>query len=238
MSYLVGFFAVYFIAESQINQGKSKLSLSQFKKILMISWFAMIFGARLFYVVFYYPSLYIENPSEAFAIWNGGMSFHGGLIGVALACYFYAKNQKISIFQITDLVVLGVGIGLMLGRISNFMNAELVGRPSELPWAVIFPNYDSTPRHPSQIYEAIFEGLLLNIFLWKNRFQLKQPGKLSSLFLIFYAIVRFFTEFTREADLQLGYFTLGLSLGQILCIAMLSFGFMIYPKTKHHALAP
>lgn len=234
LSYLVGFFFIYFLAEYAIKRKLSPLNLEHLKKALVINWFSMIIGARLFYVVFYYPSLYIDKPYEIFAIWKGGMSFHGGIVGIAFSSFLYTKSKKIPIFQISDLIVFGLGAGIMLGRLSNFVNAELVGRPTQLPWAVIFPNYDLLPRHPSQIYEAIGEGLILLILMWVNRNKLKSPGLLTSIFFIYYSSARFLIEFTREADRQIGYLSFGLSFGQYLSLIMLILGLFAFKHIKAH----
>lgn len=196
--------------------------------------FGIIIGGRLGYVLIYNLNYYIKNPYEIFFIWEGGMSFHGGLIGVIICSIIFAKkNDKKSFFYL-DLVSLSAPIGIFFGRIANFINMELYGRSTDLPWSVIFVKIDQIPRHPSQLYEAIFEGLILfiilNFILIKN---LKNSGVISSYFLIIYSLFRFLIEFTRQPDLHIGLIAFGLSAGQILCFITFLFGiFLLFLKNE------
>ena len=200
-----------------------------FSELISYLIFGIIIGGRLGYVFFYNFNYYWSNPLEIFFIWQGGMSFHGGLIGVIIFCYLFSKKKHLNIFIFLDLVSLAAPIGIFLGRISNFINSELYGRVTELPWSVKFIKVDNNYRHPSQIYEAIFEGLILFIILnYFSKNLIKKPGLISALFLIFYSIFRFIIEFTREPDLQIGLLILNLSMGQIISIFSIIFGAILY----------
>ena len=190
----------------------------------------VILGGRLGYVLFYNLKYYLENPFEALMVWNGGMSFHGGLIGVILATQLFSRKHKLDQFLFLDLVALSAPIGIFFGRIANFINSELIGRATDLPWSVQFVLIDNIKRHPSQLYEALFEGvilfLLLGYFFRKN--YLQNPGKISALFLIFYSLFRFFIEFFRSPDSQIGYLVLNLTLGQLISIFFLVAGTLLF----------
>ena len=183
---------------------------------------AIIIGGRLGYVILYNPTYYLKNPIEILMIWNGGMSFHGALIGIIIASYIFGNKKNINNFIFLDLVAISAPIGIFFGRISNFINSELYGRSTDIFWSVKFIKIDQLTRHPSQIYEAIFEGIILFIILILFFKKLEnRPGLISSFFLIFYSFFRFFIEFTREADSQIGYLIFNLTMGQI--ISMLFF---------------
>ena len=171
---------------------------------------------------------------EIFMVWKGGMSFHGGLLGVIIATYIFSKRNKIKTFIFLDLISMSAPIGIFLGRISNFINSELYGKETDLFWSVKFEKVDNIFRHPSQIYEAFFEGIILFIilnFIFKKQLY-KSPGFISALFLIFYSIFRFFIEFTREPDVQIGYILFNLSLGQLLSFLFFMFGLFLFYKKK------
>ena len=181
----------------------------------------VILGGRLGYVVFYNFEYYIKNLFEILKLWEGGMSFHGGLLGVIIATIIFSKIKRINFFYFTDIICCVAPIGIFLGRIANFINAELVGKISILPWAVIFPNAGNIPRHPSQIYEAILEGIILFIlinFLALKKKLILRTGYVSGLFLIFYSIARIIGEKFREPDIHLGYFLNYFSMGIILSV--------------------
>jgi len=190
----------------------------------------VILGGRLGYALLYNLKYYIENPFEILMVWNGGMSFHGGLIGVIIAAQLFSNNRKINQFIFLDLVALSAPIGIFFGRIANFINSELIGRATDLPWSVQFILIDNIKRHPSQLYEAFFEGIilffLLGYFLRKN--YLQSPGKISALFLIFYSLFRFFAEFFRSPDPQIGYLILNLTLGQLISVLFLAAGALLF----------
>jgi len=190
----------------------------------------VILGGRFGYVLFYNLKYYLENPFEILMIWNGGMSFHGGLIGIILASQLFSSKHNVNQFVFLDLVALSAPIGIFFGRITNFINSELIGRATELPWSVQFILIDNVKRHPSQLYEAFFEGiilfLLLGFFFKKN--YLQSPGKISALFLIFYSLFRFFAEFFRSPDPQIGYLMFNLTLGQLISILFLIAGSLLF----------
>ncbi len=181
----------------------------------------VILGGRLGYVIFYDPIFYLENISEIFKLWNGGMSFHGGLLGVIIATIIFSKIKGINFYYFADIISCVAPIGIFLGRVANFINGELFGKVSNLPWAIIFPEGGNFARHPSQIYEAVLEGavlfLIINFLAIKKKLLLK-PGYISGLFLIFYSIARIIGENFREPDVHLGYFFNYFSMGTMLSI--------------------
>ena len=227
----------------------------------MLTWIILgvILGGRLGYVAFYQPQYYLQNPFEILYIWQGGMSFHGGLLGVVLAAYLYTR-RGFDRFSVADAIVLGTPPGILLGRMANFINAELWGRPTELPWGVAFPGEAAQfcpdvvgicARHPSQLYEAALEGLILMIvLLWMvwRRDALKRPGLACGTFFAFYGAGRFLIEFVRQPDAQFispgnplglawhvsGY---GLTMGQILSLPMLLLGFWLIRRARRSAAA-
>ena len=216
------------------NLIKDKKLLNLFDDLITYLIIGIILGGRLGYIIFYNLEYYLDNFFEILMIWNGGMSFHGGLIGVILATAIFSKKHKINSYIFLDLIALVAPIGLFLGRIANFINSELYGRETDVFWSVKFVAIDNISRHPSQIYEAIFEGLilffLLNHFAKKDGF--KNPGLISSMFLIFYSFFRFILEFFRAPDYQIGYLIYQLTLGQFISIVFFSLGISLYLKKK------
>ena len=206
------------------------LSDVQIDKFFIWAVIGVIIGGRMGYVLFYQINLFFTKPSYILEIWNGGMSFHGGLIGMIFSIYLFSKKNNIKFFYLSDLVSLVAPIGLFLGRISNFINTELYGRVTDFPFAIIYPLIDKNPRHPSQLYEALFEGLILFIilFIYFNKNPRKYMiGYISSLFLIFYSVFRFLIEYLREPDYHLGLFINYFSMGQILCVPLFFAGLVI-----------
>ncbi len=194
---------------------------------------SIILGGRIGYILFYNLEFYLLNPLEVFFIWKGGMSFHGGLLGIIIATIFFSKKNNLDKLIIFDVVSCVAPIGIFLGRMANFINSELFGKPTDLPWAIIFPLVDGQPRHPSQIYEAFLEGILLflilNIFI---RTSIYIKGKVASLFLILYSIFRLISELYREPDHQVGYVLDFLSMGSILSFFMIAVGLIMYIKVR------
>ena len=190
----------------------------------------IIIGGRLGYVLFYNFNYYLNNFFDIFKIWQGGMSFHGGLIGIIIASILFAKKNNQNPFIYMDLVSLVAPIGIFFGRLANFINSELYGTVSNVPWSVIFIKIDNLSRHPSQLYEAILEGIVLFLLLlyFRKKSYLSKPGTISGLFLIFYSIFRFFIEFYRVPDEQIGYLVLNLSIGQIISFVFLTIGTIIF----------
>ncbi len=232
LSYIFGIlFAWIYCKKFLIKEGKI---LNLFDDLISYIIIGVILGGRLGYVFFYNLNYYSKNVLEIFMIWEGGMSFHGGLIGVILSTYIFSKKNNINPFIFLDTISMSAPIGIFLGRIANFINSELYGRKTDLFWSVKFEKIDNVFRHPSQIYEAIFEGIILFVllnFLFKKQFY-KSPGLISSLFLIFYSSFRFFIEFTREPDVQIGYILFNLSLGQLLSFLFFMFGLFLFFKKK------
>tara|TARA_B100000029_G_scaffold410162_1_gene411963 strand:- start:923 stop:1696 length:774 start_codon:yes stop_codon:yes gene_type:complete len=216
---------------------KDKLILNLFDDYVTYIIIGIIIGGRLGYVLFYNLNYYLENFSEIFKIWNGGMSFHGGLIGVIIATYFFSKKYKVDMFVFLDLISLSAPIGIFFVRIANFINSELYGKETDIMWSVKFLAVDNVSRHPSQIYEAILEGLVLFILLnyLAKKYRFKKSGFISSFFLIFYSIFRFSIEFFRVPDSQIGYIFLNLSLGQVMSIIFFSLGTFLFFK-KNNAI--
>jgi len=207
---------------------KDNLKKKLFDDYILYIIIGIIIGGRLGYVLIYNPIYYIENLKEILMIWNGGMSFHGALIGITISTIIFCKKNNENIFYFLDLVSLGAPIGIFFGRISNFINSELYGRETDVVWSVKFIQIDNLDRHPSQIYEAFFEGIVLFIilnFLYKK--SIYRPGITSSLFLIFYSIFRFTIEFLREPDAQIGLVYSNMTMGQIISILTIMIGLIL-----------
>lgn len=194
----------------------------------------IVLGGRLGYVLFYRPGYYLANPLEALAVWQGGMSFHGGMLGVILAIVLFAIVRRRSMFELGDLVSCAVPIGLLLGRAANFINGELYGRVSDVPWAMVFPNGGPAPRHPSQLYEAALEGLVLFLVLFWFATRPRDPsqeGRLGGIFLVGYGLGRTFAELFREPDAHLGFLLGGFTMGQLLSLPMIAFGLWLIARS-------
>jgi len=209
-------------------------SYKELEDLLFAGVLGVVLGGRLGYTLFYQPDFYLTHPLNILKLWEGGMSFHGGLLGVILAMLWFAHRHKTTFFVVSDLVAPLVPFGLAFGRLGNFINGELWGRPTDLPWAMIFPQVDSLPRHPSQIYQFLGEGILLGIILWIFSSKPRPLGQVSGLFLLGYGVCRFLAEFAREPDAFLGLLGLGLSMGQWLSLPMIFFGFylIVRPNTQ------
>ncbi len=212
------------------NLIKDQQILGLFDDFITYLILGIIAGGRLGYVLFYNLEYYIKNPFEILMVWNGGMSFHGGLIGVIVVTQLFSKKHKVNQFVFLDLVALSAPIGIFFGRVANFINSELIGRATDLPWAVQFILIDDIKRHPSQLYEAFFEGIILFILLryFEKKDYLHSPGKISAVFLIFYSVFRFFAEFFRSPDFQVGYLIFSLTLGQLISILFLVAGLLLF----------
>lgn len=230
LSYIFTFIFGSILIKKLNKKSLNNLSDIQIDKFFVWAVLGVIIGGRVGYVLFYQLQLFFLDPLYIFQIWKGGMSFHGGLIGMIFAIYIFAKQNNLSFFYLSDLVSIVAPIGLFLGRISNFINTELYGRITDFPFAIIYPLIDNNPRHPSQLYEAFFEGVVLFIILYlifiKNS-KKYSAGIISAYFLILYSIFRFLIEFLREPDSHLGLFLNYFSMGQILCIPILFAGILI-----------
>ncbi|MDA7755674.1 prolipoprotein diacylglyceryl transferase [Candidatus Pelagibacter sp.] len=190
----------------------------------------IILGGRLGYVIFYNFNYYSHNILDIFKIWQGGMSFHGGLLGIFFSSIIFAKKKNQDSFEYMDLVSLVAPIGIFFGRLANFINSELYGKTTQVLWSVTFTKVDNLPRHPSQLYEAVLEGAILFLILlyFRKKNYLTKPGSISGLFLIFYSIFRFFVEFFRVPDEQLGYLILNLSMGQLISLMFMTIGTILF----------
>ena len=190
----------------------------------------IILGGRLGYVIFYNFNYYSHNISDIFKIWQGGMSFHGGLLGIILSSIIFARKNNQDPFEYMDHVSLVAPIGIFFGRLANFINSELYGKTTEVLWSVTFTKVDNLPRHPSQLYEAALEGVILFLIrlYFRRKNYLRKPGLISGLFLIFYSIFRFFVEFFRVPDEQLGYLIFNLSMGQIISLIFVTIGTILF----------
>jgi phosphatidylglycerol:prolipoprotein diacylglycerol transferase len=225
LMYLVGFALVWWFGRRRIRANPQGVwTFKDLDDVLFYGILGVILGGRLGYVLFYKFGDYLAAPWKIFFVWEGGMSFHGGFLGVVLALWWFAKGRKQDWMAITDFIAPLVPLGLAAGRIGNFINGELWGRPATVPWAMIFPNVDNLPRHPSQLYEFGLEGVLLFAILWWFSATPRPRGAVSALFLIGYGAFRFLVEFTREPDDFLGLLALGLSMGQWLSVPMVIAG--------------
>ena len=230
LAYIVGLILGLFLMK-KLNKIKGNvISINQIDNFFIWAVLGIIIGGRIGYVLFYQTNFFLNNPFYIFEIWNGGMSFHGGLVGIIIAMYLFTRINKINFFYLSDLVSIVAPIGIFFGRIANFINTELIGRPTEFYFSVIYPSIDDLPRHPSQLYEALFEGIILFIILiyifFKKKYS-KDFGFISGIFLSFYGLFRFCIEFLREPDSHLGLIFNFITMGQILSIPIIIFGIFI-----------
>ena len=233
LSYIMAFVIGSFLIKKFNKEFSNSISNKEIDNFFLWAILGVIIGGRLGYVIFYQTNIFILDPFHIFKIWKGGMSFHGGLAGMIVSIYFFCKKNKLSFFYLADLVSLVAPIGLFFGRIANFINTELYGRITDFPFAVIYPSIDQFPRHPSQLYEAFFEGFLLFTILLYYFYKKKENeliGKISGLFLLLYSFFRFSIEYLREPDVHLGLFLGYFSMGQLLCVPLLIFGILIFVK--------
>ncbi len=232
LMYLVGFFGGLWLGQWQVKRLKALDANSPWRAqdpddMLFYIALGVVFGGRLGYVLFYQPAYFWQHPLEIVALWQGGMSFHGGFIGVMLAMALFARRRGVRWLQLMDFVAPLVPIGLGAGRLGNFINGELWGRPTQADWGMVFPAVDRLARHPSQLYEMLLEGVVLFILLWTFAGKKRPIGAVSALFLLGYGSARFLVEFTREPDSFLGLLSLGLSMGQWLCLPMVLVGVLM-----------
>jgi phosphatidylglycerol:prolipoprotein diacylglycerol transferase len=219
--FLLGSFWIGKLAAGRgVNLCKDRLSDLVFYVVL-----GVISGGRLGYVLFYNAAFFIDHPLKVFAVWEGGMSFHGGLLGVVVAALLFCRRHQVDVLPMADLLAAAAPIGLGLGRIGNFINGELWGRTTDVPWAMVFPHAGNVPRHPSQLYEMLLEGLVLFVVIWQLHKHKAPSGVPFFSFFLLYGIFRFAVEFVREPDVQLGYLWGGATMGQLLSLPMILFGF-------------
>lgn len=233
LMYVIAFLSFLWLGRHRIRNGLSKLTLPQLDDLMFYGVLGVILGGRLGYVLFYKPSYYLQHPLEIFAVWQGGMSFHGGFLGVMLVLYLFARKIGQPFLAVTDFVVPLVPLGLAAGRLGNFINGELWGRPTNMPWGMIFPQApDLVARHPSQLYQLALEGILLFVVLWIFSSKPRPLGQASALFLIGYGSARFAAEYTREPDAFLGLLAGGMSMGQWLSLPMIAFGWVLFRRCR------
>jgi phosphatidylglycerol:prolipoprotein diacylglycerol transferase len=238
LTYLVAFGLFLFLATLRTRQPQyaaAGWSRRDVEDMLFWGVLGVVIGGRLGYVLFYKPGYYAANPIESFMVWKGGMSFHGGLLGVITALALYARQREKRFLEVMDLIAPCVPLGLASGRIGNFINGELWGRAADpsLPWAMVFPQSGSDiPRHPSQLYQFALEGVLLFVLLWLYSRKPRELGKVSGAFLVGYGMLRFTAEFFREPDRFLGPLALGMSMGQWLCVPMVLVGAILWVRAR------
>jgi phosphatidylglycerol:prolipoprotein diacylglycerol transferase len=238
LMYVFGFFISYLLVRYQMRRKEFGVSKQEVENLYFYLILGLMVGARLGYVLFYDLKMYLADPLEIFAIWHGGMSFHGGLIGVLLVGILFSWKNKKSFWRMADLIIVTVPIGLGLGRIGNFINGELYGRVAQIPWGMIFPKGGPLPRHPSQLYESALEGGVLFLILWLIKDKKIPSGGLLALFLSLYGTFRFFIEFFREPDVQVGFVFGPFTMGQILCAFMIVGGIILFLYLKRKGDPP
>jgi phosphatidylglycerol:prolipoprotein diacylglycerol transferase len=224
MMYLLGFGAAYLLIRHLVGLRKLPLAIDKVSDLLFYGILGVIVGGRLGYVLFYNPGWYLTHPQEIFSIWQGGMSFHGGLLGVIVAVLLFCRRHQLPILLTGDILTAASPIGLGLGRVGNFINAELWGRVTGQPWGVIFPGAGPYPRHPSQLYEAVLEGPVLFLLLYLLHRRKAAQGVPFFSFFLGYGCFRFFVEFFRQPDAHLGFLWGGATMGQLLSLPMILFG--------------
>ena len=234
LTYLVAFGLFMLLAAARARQpwnAEAGWTRRDVEDLLFWGVVGVVLGGRLGYVLFYKPVYYASNPLEILAVWQGGMSFHGGMLGVILAMVLFARSRKRRWLEVTDLIAPCVPTGLASGRMGNFINGELWGRAADpsLPWAMVFPqSLSDVPRHPSQLYQFALEGLLLFVLLWVYARKPRATGQVSGLFLLGYGVFRFIAEYFRQPDAHLGLLALGMSMGQWLCVPMILGGALMW----------
>ena len=238
LMYLAGFGLGWMLGRWRASRPGSGWTGPDVDDLLTCVMIGIILGGRIGYVLFYDLPVYTHDPMEIVRIWNGGMSFHGGLLGVLGAFWYFARTRGRTFLEVSDFIAPLIPQGLFFGRLGNFINGELWGKVSDAPWAVVFPGAGPLPRHPSQLYEAALEGLLLFIMLWVFSLKPRKVGAISGLFALGYGVFRFAVEFVRMPDVQLGYLAFGwLTMGQLLCVPLILAGAWLLCR-KAPVLAP
>jgi phosphatidylglycerol:prolipoprotein diacylglycerol transferase len=232
LMYLAGFGAGWWLGTRRIGRGLAPVTREQFDDLLFLAVLGVVLGGRLGYVLFYKPDYYLSHPLEIFAVWQGGMAFHGGFLGVLAAMWFAARKHRVHWLTVMDFVAPLCPLGLAAGRLGNFINGELWGRVTDLPWGMVFRGAGDAPRHPSQLYQFALEGVLLFAVLWWFSAKPRPRGQVSALFLLGYGAFRFVAEFAREPDDFLGFLALGLTMGQWLSLPMILAGIGLFAWSR------
>ena len=240
LAYVLGILLGWRYMVQLAKRAQNRVTPAMIDDLILWITLGVILGGRIGYTLFYKPGYFLSHPLEIFALWQGGMSFHGGLVGVCLAIWLYARTHGIDWRAIGDITVCAVPIGLFLGRLANFVNGELYGRPSDVPWAMVFPRPEAgpLPRHPSQLYEAFLEGVVLFAILWYAAYHtraFRRPGLLGGLFLIGYGTARIIGETFREPDAYLGFLFAGVTMGQLLSVPLILAGIWLIARAPRDA---
>lgn len=242
LAYILGLLLAVWYAKRIVRnanlwpEGRPSATTEQIDDLLLWATLGVVVGGRLGYVLFYNPAYFAANPTAIFQVWSGGMSFHGGFLGVVVACFLFGRKHGIGLDQLLDLAAAGVPIGLGLGRLANFINGELYGRATDVAWGMVFPGGGTDPRHPSQLYEAALEGLVLFLAVrmathyWRV---LPRPGAVSGVFAMVYGASRFVVEFAREPDSHIGYLVGGwLTMGMVLSLPLIAVGIWLWFRAR------
>ncbi len=236
LMYVIGFLNAGFLLKILVKDGFLRVGKEKIDAMITYALIFMFIGARLAYVFIYNWDYYQNNLGELFSVWKGGLSFHGAVLGIAVGLFIFSRKNKIPLLQATDAAVIAGTQGVFFGRMGNFINHELWGRTTDVPWGMVFPDAGPYPRHPSQLYEGIMEGIILFTILWLLRKRFTIYGQATALFFSVYAVFRFIIEFFREADSQLGYYFGGhVTMGQILCFLQVFFGLGVFLYAKKNA---
>ena len=228
LMYIIGFLSAYFILRRNAKKGRIDLTTAEIGDFLTYCIAGVMIGGRVGYCIFYNFLFYLAHPLKVFAVWEGGMSFHGGAIGVIVAGWIFASVKKKPYLALADMGALTAPVGIFFGRIGNFINGELYGRVTDVSWGMVFPGAGDLPRHPSQLYESFFEGLVLFLILTILNNRIVPRGFILGTFFLAYGLFRFFLEFFREPDPQIGFFLNSFTMGQVLCSIMVACGIFIY----------
>ena len=241
LMYVLGFAASLILVKYQIKKFDFKEFDAHFENLNLVLIISLVLGGRLGYVLFYNLPYYLKHPLEILATWQGGMSFHGSMLGLIIGAVIFCRKNRLDFWRVIDLYGVTIPIGLGLGRIGNFINGELYGRATDVPWGMVFPGGGPYPRHPSQLYEAFLEGVVLFIVLWFLKEKQNPPsvswpyGSMGALFLILYGVFRIFIEFFREPDAHLGFIAAGITMGQMLSSLMIVAGLALFLVRRKQA---
>lgn len=234
LAYIIGILFTVYYSKYLVKKHNLEIKAEYFDEFMLYAIIGIVIGGRLGYVIIYDPVKYLEDPLEILKTYNGGLAFHGAIIGFFLSLLLFCRKHQLRVYQLLDPICLSAPLGIFFGRIANFINDELWGRVTDVPWAVLFPNGNYLPRHPSQIYEALLEGLLLfliTVYLGDIKQKVKKPYFISSIFIIGYSLARLIVENFREPDMQIGYILNFFTMGQILCLFQLIIGLIFLKKS-------